>query len=70
MENLPCPDVAREWNEAKQKLTEAFVLTRRILETATRELAECETRLNHSLISVDGTLEKLGIELGKSEERA
>ena len=70
METLSHTDLAKAWDEVKQKLTEALTLTRQVLETATRELAECETRLNHSLISVDGTLEKLGVEPGGNRERA
>lgn len=70
METLSCTDLAKAWDEVKQKLIEALTLTRQVLEVATRELAECETRLNHSLISVDGTLEKLGIDPDENREHA
>jgi hypothetical protein len=70
VEKLPCPDLVKGWTEVKQKLSEALALTREVLEAATQELAECEKRLNQSLTSVDGTLEKLGINPGKNQERA
>lgn len=68
MENKSCGDLVKAWDEVKQKLSEALALTREVLEAATRELAECEKRLNQSLTSVDGTLEKLGINPGKNQE--
>ncbi|MDP2896025.1 MAG: hypothetical protein Q8Q12_05630 [bacterium] len=70
MEKLSCPDLVKGWSEVKQKLTEALALTREILEAATWELAECEKRLNQSFTSVDGSLEKLGIDLRRNQERA
>ena len=70
MEKLSCPDLVKGWSEVKQKLTEALALTREILEAATWELAECEKRLNQSFTSVDGSLEKLGIDLRRDQERA
>ncbi len=70
MEKRSCGDLVRAWDEVKQKLSEALALTREVLEAATRELAECEKRLNESFVSVDGTLEKLGIDLGRNQERA
>lgn len=70
MEKRSCGDLVKAWDEVKQKLAEALALTREVLEAATQELAECEKRLNQSFISVDGTLEKLGINPGKNQERA
>ena len=70
VEKLSCPDLVKRWSEVKEKLTEALALTREILEAATRELAECEKRVNQSFASVDGSLEKLGIDLRRNQERA
>jgi len=70
VEKRSCGDLVKAWDEVKQKLSEALALTREVLEAATQELAECEKRLNQSLTSVDGTLEKLGINPGKNQERA
>ena len=70
MEKRSCGDLVKAWDEVKQKLTEALALTREVLEAATQELAECEKRLNQSFTSVDGSLEKLGIDLRRNQERA
>ena len=70
MEKRSCGDLVKAWDEVKQKLSEALALTREVLEAATQELAECEKRLNQSFTSVDGSLEKLGIDLRRNQERA
>jgi hypothetical protein len=70
VEKMSCPDFSRAWNEARQKLTEALTLMREILEAAMRELSESEKRLKQSFTSVDGTLEKLGIDPRANRPRA
>ena len=61
-------DPLKAWGEAKQKLTDAFNLMRQALGKLSGELEETEGKLNQVVSSVDGTLEKLGIE-SREEQR-
>lgn len=68
MERGSLDDLVKSWAEARETMTAAFCSMREVLQKLSAELDEMHKRLRPALDSINGTLQRLGIDLNEEQE--